>query len=42
MTTNFGIKSIPTLLFFKGEELVGKHVGAIGKQELIEKINKLL
>ncbi|MDR1181880.1 MAG: thioredoxin [Bacteroidales bacterium] len=39
---NFGIKSIPTLLFFKGGELVDKHVGAIRKPELVAKINKLL
>jgi thioredoxin 1 len=42
VTINFGIKNIPTLLFFKGGELVDKHVGAIRKPELVEKINKLL
>jgi thioredoxin 1 len=42
VTINFGIKNIPTLLFFKGGELVDKHVGAIRKHELVEKINKLL
>ncbi len=42
ITQNFGIRNIPTLLFFKGGELVDKHVGAIRKPELIEKINKLL
>jgi len=39
---HFSIKSIPTLLFFKGGELVDKHVGAIRKPELVEKINKLI
>ena len=39
---HFSIKSIPTLLFFKGGELVDKHVGAIRKPELVEKINGLL
>ncbi len=42
VTRNFGIKNIPTLLFFKGGELVDKHVGAIRKPELVEKVNKLL
>jgi thioredoxin 1 len=42
ITVNFGIRNIPTLLFFKGGELVDKHVGAIRKPELIEKVNKLL
>jgi thioredoxin 1 len=42
ITQNFGIRNIPTLLFFKGGELVDKHVGVIRKPELIEKINKLL
>ena len=42
VTVHFGIKNIPTLLFFKGGELVDKHVGAIRKPELMEKINKLL
>ena len=42
VTQNFGIRNIPTILFFKGGELVDKHVGAIRKPELIEKINKLL
>ena len=42
ITQNFGIRNIPTLLFFKGGELVDKHVGAIRKQELTDKINKLL
>jgi thioredoxin 1 len=42
IAVNFGIKSIPTLLFFKGGELVDKHVGAIRKPELVAKINKLL
>jgi thioredoxin 1 len=42
ITIHFGIKNIPTLLFFKGGELVDKHVGAIRKPEFLEKINKLL
>ena len=42
VTMQFGIKNIPTLLFFKGGELVDKHVGAIRKPELMGKIEKLL
>jgi thioredoxin 1 len=42
ITVNFGIRNVPTLLFFKGGELVDKHVGVIRKPELTEKINKLL
>ena len=42
VTLNFGIKNIPTLLFFKKGELADKHVGAIRKAELAEKVNKLL
>jgi len=42
VTRHFGIKNIPTLLFFKGGELVDKHVGAIRKPELMEKIDRLI
>jgi len=42
VTVHFGIRNIPTLLFFKGGELVDKHVGAIRKPELVAKINQLL
>ena len=42
ITVHFGIRNIPTLLFFKGGELVDKHVGAIRKPELTAKIDKLL
>ena len=42
ITVQFGIRNIPTLLFFKGGELVDKHVGAIRKPDLAEKIDKLL
>jgi thioredoxin 1 len=34
----FGIRSIPTILFFKGGELVDKVVGATTKPKLEEKI----
>ena len=38
----YGVRNIPTLLFFKGGELVGKHVGAANKATLTEKFNSLL
>lgn len=42
ITSKFGIRNIPTILFFKNGELVDKHVGAAQKTALVEKINKLL
>lgn len=39
---NYGIRNIPTILFFKNGDVVGKQVGASTKQALIEKINALL
>ena len=38
----YGIRNIPTLLFFKGGELVDKMVGAAPKSELAKKIDALL
>ncbi len=38
----FGIRNIPTLLFFKNGELVDKIVGAAQKAQLQEKIDSLL
>jgi thioredoxin 1 len=42
IVADFGIRSIPTVLFFKGGELVDKQVGAAGKDAFIEKIDRLL
>ena len=39
---NYGIRSIPTLLFFKNGELVDRHVGVASKAELAAKIDALL
>ncbi|MGM9735103.1 MAG: thioredoxin [Candidatus Cryptobacteroides sp.] len=38
----YGIRSIPTLLFFKNGELVDRLVGAASKAAIAEKLNALL
>lgn len=38
----YGVMSIPTILFFKNGELVNRHVGACPEAELERKINTLL
>jgi len=42
LPVEYGIRSIPTLLFFKGGQLVDKHVGAASKDLLEGKIKALL
>lgn len=42
ITSQFGIRNIPTILFFKNGEVVDKQVGAAQKSALVEKIDKLL
>ena len=42
IVVEFGIRNIPTILFFKNGMLVDKQVGAAGKETLLEKINNLL
>ena len=37
----YGIRNIPTLLFFKGGELKDKLVGATNKSAIVEKLNTL-
>lgn len=39
---HFGIRSIPTLLFFKNGQLVDKLVGAAPKADIAAKLNSLL
>jgi thioredoxin 1 len=41
-TSEFGIKSIPTVLFFKDGQLVDRTMGFQTQQELQEKINSFL
>ncbi len=38
----YGIRNIPTILFFKGGEVVDKQVGAVPKNVLVDKIESLL
>ena len=38
----FGIRAIPTLILFKNGEVVDQVTGAIGKNQLVELINKAL
>ena len=38
----FGVRNIPTILFFKGGQLVDKSVGAVSKATLTEKFQALL
>lgn len=38
----FGIRNIPTILFFKNGEVVDKQVGAVPKQVLVNKLEALL
>ncbi len=37
----YGIRNIPTLLFFKGGEMKDKLVGATNKAAIVEKLNSL-
>jgi thioredoxin 1 len=42
VAVKYGIRNIPTVLFFKNGELVDKQVGAAPKKALVEKLQKLL
>ena len=42
LAVEFGIRNIPTILFFKGGEVVDKVVGAQSKAKLDEKFKTLL
>jgi len=42
LAAKYGIRSIPTILFFKDGEMVDQMVGASGKDVYAEKINTLL
>jgi thioredoxin 1 len=38
----YGIRNIPTLLFFKGGQVVDKQVGVVAKATLADKVNKII
>jgi thioredoxin 1 len=38
----YGIRNIPTILFFKNGNIIDKQVGAIPKQKLAEKLDSLM
>lgn len=42
LTSRFGIRNVPTVLFFKNGEVVDKHVGAASKKDFAAKIDALL
>jgi thioredoxin 1 len=42
LAIKFGIRSIPSILFFKDGEVVDQMVGAASKEAFAEKINSLL
>ena len=41
-TAKFGIRNIPTVLFFKNGEVADKQVGAVPKGNLVAKLDALL
>ncbi len=41
-TAKFGIRNIPTVLFFKNGEVVDKQVGAVPKSNLVNKLEAIL
>ncbi len=42
VSAQYGIRSIPTLLFFKNGEIVDKQIGAVHKSILTEKLDSQL
>ena len=42
IAAKYGIRNIPTILFFKGGEIVDKNVGVAPKADLAKKIDALL
>jgi len=42
VTVEYGVRNIPTLLFFKDGKLVDKQVGAVPKAVIAEKLDALL
>ncbi|TFH26751.1 MAG: thioredoxin [Bacteroidia bacterium] len=42
ITAKYGIRNIPTILFFRNGEVVDKQVGAVPKSTIVSKLNALL
>ena len=42
VAAQYGIRSIPTLLFFKDGRVVDRVIGVVPKQELVDKLNELV
>ncbi|MCK5066605.1 MAG: thioredoxin [Bacteroidales bacterium] len=42
ITANYGIRNIPTILFFKNGEVADKQVGAVPKSAIVGKLDALL
>ena len=42
ISMKYGIRNIPTLLFFKGGQVVDRTVGVVSKQEITSRIDKLI
>jgi thioredoxin 1 len=42
VSSRFGIRNIPTVLFFKGGQIVDKQIGAVPKSNFVNKLNALL
>lgn len=40
-SSHYGVASVPTLLFFKGEEVLGQNVGFVPERPLYDFIKKL-
>ncbi len=41
VSAKYGIRSIPTILFFKNGEIANKQVGAVPKSNLVSKLQEL-
>lgn len=41
VTAKYGVRNIPTVLFFKGGEIADKQVGSVPKSTLVGKLEKL-
>ena len=42
LAVQYGIRNIPTLLYFKGSELADRTVGVVSKQEIVTRLSNLM